>query len=164
MPYITFVSIFLLAAGGIFSLYGHLQTLQQNSYRLLQYFKFITAERTLELALSAVLYCFFTLLVLKGRMWLCLAVAILLLAVRIFLNIKTNKKSDKKLVFTVRIKTLYIAAILILGISLFGCLYSSYTILGEISRVVCIALSIVTPILMAVIWVVTYPIEKIIKK
>ncbi len=164
MPYITFVSIFLLAAGGICSLYGHLQTLQQNSYRLLQYFKFITAERTLELALSAILYCIFTLLVLKGRMWLCLAVAVLLLAVRIFLNIKTHKKSDKKLVFTIRIKTLYIAAILILGISLFGCLYSSYTILGEISRVVCIALSIVTPILMAVIWVVTYPIEKIIKK
>lgn len=164
MPYITFISILLLAAGGMFSLYGHLQILQQNSYRLLQYFKFITAERTLELALSAVLYCFFTLLVLKGRMWLCFAVAVLFLAIKIFLNIKTHKKSDKKLVFTARIKMLYIAAILLLGISLFGCVYSFYTILGEISRVVCIALSVVPPLLTAVIWAITYPIEKFFKK
>ncbi len=164
MPYITFVSIFLLAAGGMLSLYGQLQILQQNSYKLSQYFKWVSRERTLELAFSAILYCVFTLLVLKGRVWLCLAVAVLLLAVRIFSNIKTQKKADKKLVFTARVKALYIAAILLLGISLFGSVFSFYTLFGEISRVVCIALSAVPPLLTALIWVVTYPIEKLVKK
>ena len=164
MPYITFVALFIVVASGIFSLYRQLQMLQQNSYFLSRYFKWINQSYTVELAISAILYCAITYFVLNGRSVLTLIAAVLLLAVRIFLNIKTHKNSIKKLVFTARIKRLYITAILLLGVFLFGSIFSFYTVFGEISRVLCIALAVVSPLLTVVIWLITYPIEKAVSK
>lgn len=164
MPYITFIALLLLAASGILSLYKQLQMLQQNSYFLSRYFKWVSGSYTLQLALSAIIYCALTFLVLNGKPWLCLVIAVLMLVIRIASNIKTHKKSIKKLVFTARIKRLYITAILLLGVFLFGSVFSFYTVFGEISRVLCIALSVVSPLLTVVIWLVTYPIEKVIAK
>lgn len=164
MPYITFTAILLLAIGGVFSLYRQLQMLQQNSYFLSRYFKWVSGSYTLELALSAIAYCAITFLVMQNKPWVCLVLAILLLVIRILLCIKTHKKSIKKLVFTARIKRLYITAILILGISLFGSIYSFYNTLGEASRVICIALSVVSPLLTVVIWLITFPVEKAVSQ
>ncbi len=164
MPYITFIAISLLAISGVFSLYRQLQMLQQNSYFLSRYFKWVSGSYTLELALSAIAYCAITFLVMRGKPWFCLALAILLLVTRILLCVKTHKKSIKKLVFTARIKRLYITAILILGISLFGSIYSFYNTLGEASRVICIALSVVSPLLTVVIWLITFPVEKAVSQ
>ncbi len=164
MPYITFIAILLLAASGMFSLYRQLQMLQQNSYFLSRYFKWVSGSYTLELAISAIAYCALTFFVLNGKAVFMLIAAALLLAIRIVLNIKTHKKSIKKLVFTARVKRLYVTAILILGLFLFGSIYSFYTFFGEISRVLCIALSVVSPLLTVVIWLVTYPIEKAVSK
>lgn len=164
MPYITFISLLLLAASAMFSLYRQVQMLQQNSYFLSRYFKWVSSSYTLELAASAIIYCALTFLILNVKPWPCLAMAVLLLAIRIVANIKTQKKSIKKLVFTARVKRLYVTAILLLGVFSFGSYFSFYNIFGEISRVLCIALSVVSPLLTAVIWLVTYPIEKAIAK
>ncbi len=160
MPYIIFISLLLLTVGAVFSLYRQLQMLQQNSYFLSRYFKWVSGSFTIELALSTILYCSLTAFVLRNKLWLCLAAAIILLVIRFFSNKRTHKKSIKKLVFTARIKRLYITAILILGIMLFGSIYSYYTVLGDAARMLCIALSVVSPLLTTVIWLITYPIEK----
>lgn len=164
MSYITFISLLLLTVGAVFSLYRQLQMLQQNSYFPSRYFKWVSGSFTVELAVSAILYCALTMLVLKNRLWLCLALSVLLLIIRIFSNIKIHKKSIKKLVFTARIKRLYITAILILGITLFGSIYSYYTVFGDAARMLCIALSMVAPLLTTVIWLITYPIEKAVAR
>ena len=164
MPYITFISLLLLATSGMFSLYRQLQMLQQNSYFLSRYFKWVSNSYALELAISAILYCGITYFVLNGKSTLSFIVAILLLAVRIFLNIKTHKKSIKKLVFTARVKRLYVTAILLLGIFLFGSIFSFYTLFGEVSRVLCISMSVVPPLITVIIWFKTYPIEKAVSK
>ena len=164
MPYITFISLLLLATSGMFSLYRQLQMLQQNSYFLSRYFKWVSNSYALELAISAILYCGITYFVLNGKSTLSFIVAILLLAVRIFLNIKTHKKSIKKLVFTARVKRLYVTAILLLGIFLFGSIFSFYTLFGEVSRVLCISMSVVPPLITVIIWLITYPIEKVVSK
>lgn len=164
MPYITFIALLLVAVSAVFSLYRQLQMLQQNSYFLSRYFKWVSGSYTLELAISAILYCAITYFVLNGRSWFTLIAAVLLLAGRIVLNVRTHKKSIKKLVFTARVKRLYITAILLLGVFLFGSIFSFYTLFGEISRVLCISMSVVSPLLTAVIWLVTYPIEKAVAK
>ena len=128
MPYITFAAILLVSVSAVFSLYRQLQMLQQNSYFLSRYFKWINKSYTLELAVSAILYCALTLLIINGKSVPSLVTAVLLLAVRIALNIKTRKKSIKKLVFTARIKRLYITAVIVLGILLYGSIF--FIILG----------------------------------
>lgn len=164
MPYITFIAILLVAVSAMFSLYRQLQMLQQNSYFLSRYFKWINNSYTLELAVCAILYCALTFFIMRGKSVPSLIVAIVLFTVRIILNITTNKKSIKKLVFTARIKRLYITAVIVLGILLYGSIFSFYTLFGEISRVLCVALSVVSPILTVVVWLITYPIEKAVSK
>ena len=119
MSYITFAALLLLAVGGVVSLYRQLQMLQQNSYFPSRYFKWVSGSYTMEIALSAVSYCAFMFFVLNNKDVFCLILAALILAIRIIINIKTHKKSIKKLVFTARIKRLYVTAILVLGVLLF---------------------------------------------
>ena len=118
MPYILFLTILFIAASGVFSLYRQLQMLQQNSYFLSRYFGWIKQSYTTEFSLSAVFYCVITFLSVKNHLILSLILSALLLAARIFLCVRTNRKSIKKLVFTARIKRLFITAILILGLLL----------------------------------------------
>lgn len=164
MTYFTFAAMLLLTVGAVLSLYRQLQVLQQNSYSLSKYLKWVSKSYTLQLALSAVIYCAITVSVLQGSDVPALVISVCLLFVRIVLNIITYKKAIKKLRFTARIKRLYITAILLLGVFLFGSIYSFYNLFGEISRVLCIVLSVVSPLLTVVIWLVTYPIEKVLTK
>lgn len=164
MTYFTFAAMLLLAASAVISLYRQLQVLQQNSYSLSKYLKWVSRSYTLQLALSAMMYCAITVSVLQGSDILTLILSVCLLIIGIASNIKTHKKSIEKLGFTARIKRLYITAILLLGVFLFGSIYSFYNLFGEISRVLCIVLSVVSPLLTVVIWLVTYPIEKALAK
>lgn len=164
MPYITFATILLVAASGIFSLYRQLQMLQQNSYFPSRYFKWVTGSYSTELALSAISYCLITLGMIKQKDIVCLCVAALLFLVRLFLNIKTHKKSIKKLVFTARVKRLYITAILVLGALIIAYAMLHEQMAGTICRMALLLLAIVTPLLTFVIWLITYPIEKAVSK
>lgn len=163
MPYI-FATMLIVAASAIFSLYRQLQMLQQNSYFPSRYFGWIRQSYTLQLAVSAILYCAITFCLLNGKDIPALVIAACLLAVRIVLNIKTHKKSIKKLVFTARIKRLYISAILILGVLVFVGTLWYFTIAGQVCRMLSIVLSVVSPLLALVIWLITYPIEKAVSK
>lgn len=164
MPYTIFIALLLVAASGIFSLYKQLQMLQQNSYFPSRYFKWLSSSYTLELVLSAMMYCGITVTVLQGGNILLLILCVCLLLIEIDSNIKAYKKSIKKLVFTARIKRLYIAAILILGALIIAYAFTPHTILGNVCRTVCMLLSVMSPILVFVVWAVTYPIEKAIAR
>ena len=164
MTYGTFATVLLVAASGIFSLYRQLQKLQQGSYSLNEYFKWLKESYTLELAVSAMLYCAITVGVMKGKVVLSLVLAIALTVLRVFLNIDTHKKSDNKLAFTPRVKRLYIAAILMLGILILVSATSSKLVANEICRTLCLMLSVVTPALTIVAFGVNYVTEKTIKK
>lgn len=162
--YILFFTLLFTAVSGVFSLYRQFQMLQQNSYYPSRYFKWITQSYTLELALSAIVYCALTFCVLNAKTVFALIISICLLAVRIVACVKSQKKSIKKLVFTARIKRLYVTAIILLGILLTVCEVVPQTLAGEICRVVCIVLSTVSPLLAVIAWVITYPAEKIVNR
>lgn len=159
MPYITFAAMFLVAASGILSLNRQLKVLQKNSYDLSLYFKWVRESYTLELAISALFYCAITVGIIKEKLILALVLAIVLTLLRILLSFSTRKQ----LAFTVRIKRLYIAAILILGILVLVSAICSNIILAGVCRTICLLLSIVTPVLTFITWGVTYPFEKVKK-
>ena len=164
MSYLLLITLLLVAASGIFSLYRQLQMLQQNSYYPSRYFKWLKQSYTLELAMSAILYCSLIFLVQNNRTILSLIVAACVLILKITTSIKMHKKSIKKLAFTARIKRLFAAAIIILGalISVFEILPQS--LIGEICLMVCMVLSLISPLLTFVIWGVTYPVEKAVNQ
>lgn len=164
MPYIIFFTMLCVAASGIFSLYRQVQMLQQNSYFLSRYFKWLKESYTIDLAISALVYCLITVGMLRGKWVLSFVLSIVLLTLRVFLNIKTHKKSIKKLVFTARIKRLYVVSIIMLGALVLVSALAPGTITAEICRTICLALSVVTPILTFVVWAITYPIEKAVSQ
>lgn len=162
MPYITFAALLLVAASGIFSLYKQLQMLQQNSYFPSRYFKWLKDSYATALSLGAVIYCALVFSVLMQKNILALIISIILLIISITECVTTAKKSIKKLVYTARVKRLYIAAILILGGLIIAYAFTPYTIAGSVVRTLCMLLSVISPILTFVIWAVTYPIEKMV--
>ncbi|MDO4608352.1 MAG: UDP-N-acetylmuramoyl-tripeptide--D-alanyl-D-alanine ligase [Clostridia bacterium] len=164
MSYVVFATLLILAAGGIFSLYRQLQMLQQNSYFPSRYFGWLKQSYTIELAITAVLYCAISFCLMNRAEIPALIMAVILSAVRLYLNIKTHKASIKKLVFTARIKRLYITAVLLLGILIFVYFLNYYSVAGNICRTFCLLLSIVTPVMTILVWAVTYPIEKLVSR
>lgn len=164
MTYFVFATLLILGGGAVFSLYRQLQMLQQNSYFPSRYFGWIKQSYTIELAITAVLYCAISFCLMNRAEIPALIMAAILLAVRLYFNIKTHKNSIKKLVFTARIKRLYITAILLLGILIFVYFLNYYSIAGNICRTLCLLLSIVTPVLTILVWAITYPIEKLIAR
>ncbi len=164
MPYIVFVTLLLIASSGIFSLYRQLQMLQQNSYFPSRYFNWIKNSYGTTLSILAVAYCGSTIAILKQKNILALAIAVIFLVIRIMRCIHTSKTSIKKLVFTARIKRLYVAAILVLGGLIIAYAFTAGTLVGSVARTLCMLLSVVTPALVLVIWAITYPIEKAVSQ
>ncbi len=164
MSYFVFATLLLLGAGAMLSLYRQVQMLQQNSYFPSRYFGWLRSSYTMEIAITAILYCAVSFCIMNRADIPALIMAILLLAARVFLNITTHKKSIKKLVFTARVKRLYITAIIVLGLLIFLTYLKFYDTVGNICRTLCLLLSIITPVLTLLVWVITYPIEKLISR
>ena len=164
MLYTTFITLLLVVISGVLSLNHQLKTMQQNSYLLRGYFIWLKESYTLGLAVSAVFYAIITLSIIKEKDVIALVLAIVLALLRVIVSFMVGKKSTKKLAFTARVKRLYIAAIIVTGVLVLVSALSSNTMASEGCRTLCLLLSIVTPALTIVIWVITYPIEKMIKR
>lgn len=160
MSYIVFATLLLAAASGILSFYRHARKLQQGSYLLSKYFKWLMKSYTTEFAISAILYCAITLCLTKEKEWIALILAIVLVALRLFLNIVTQKNTTKKLAFTAQVKASYITAILMLGALVMTSVLSSNIVVANICRTIGLLLSIIMPILVLVVWIITYPLAK----
>ena len=160
MNLIVFLSLLFVSCSAVFSLYRQIQMLQQNSYFPSRYFKWLKTAYVLELALSCILYCAVSSLYLKSTNVLLLVIFISLFAVRLIFALNTRKKSIKKLVFTARVKRLFLTAIILLALLIGIYVITPNTLAGEICLMICIMLSVVSPLAVFVIWGITYPIEK----
>lgn len=158
------IAMLLLGASGLFSLNRQLQMLQQNSYFPSRYYKWLKESYCIEAALSALLFCVFSLLYGEEKNILLLISAAALVAVRAVIAVRQHKKSIKKLVLTARVKRLYAAAVILLGIllSVFEILPDSLA--AAVSKTVFSALSCVTPLLALAAWGLTYPVEKCVTR
>ena len=164
MLYITFITLLIVVMSGILSLGHHLKMLQQNSYLLRGYFTWLKESYTAGLVISAVFYTSISLSIIKGKDVLALVLAIVLALLRVIVSVVGGKKATKKLAFTVRVKRLYIAAIIITGVLVLVSAISSNVLAAEVCRTLCLLLSIVVPVLTVIAWATTYPIERMIKR
>ncbi|MBR5473255.1 MAG: hypothetical protein IKU82_04620 [Clostridia bacterium] len=179
---VSFFALLIVVLSAVLAQYKQLQILQQHSYSLTTYFKWVWQSYTIQLALSTIAYCGITLLFSKNKDWFALIIAVLILVARVVSTIMTQKTQSVKLIFTARAKRLYVAAIVILFISLFISVLTNTDaaqsveqigkniflfpdiMVSEISRTVCTVLSVISPLLTLVVWVVTLPIEKLLDK
>ncbi len=160
MNIIFTVSLVLAAMSGVFAAVKQFQMLQQNSYFPSRYVKWVKGSYTVGLCAECMLFCLSSSLYLGGRYILQLILMALILSVQIFLSVRTQKRSIKKLVFTARIKRLFAAVILD-----FAVLISLYAVfpqklIGEIAGVLLFMTALVSPLFTLLGWVVTYPVEK----
>lgn len=162
MSYIVFATLLLAAASGILSFYRHVRKLQQGSYLISKYFKWLMKSYTTEFAISAILYCAITICLTKEQEWIALILAIVLVALRAFLVIATQKNTTKKLAFTAQVKALYITAILILGALVMVSVLSTDVMAANVCRTIGLLLSIIMPVLVFIVWIITYPLAKFV--
>ena len=160
MPFITVLCMILLSVSAVFSLYRQFQMLQQNSYFPSRYTKWVKESYTVELALCSILYCAVSWCYLNAKMILAAALILILLAVRLFLAVRTAKKSIKNLVFTARVKRLFAAAVLTLLALTAAFVITPQSLAGEICFMIGVMLACLSPLLTLFAWSITYPIER----
>ncbi len=115
MQLLLYIAIVLFALGGVFSTTRQMQMLQQNSYFPSRYFKWLRCAFSYKVVFSAIfliIACLFLLLD-----WNITLVLLGLLTAIIKINNanKGQKKSIKPLVFTARVKRLYVTCVIIFG-------------------------------------------------
>ena len=153
-----------LSVSAVFSLYIQYHMLQQNSYFVSRYSGWIKTSYTVNLCADTFLYCILSVLFLRNRFSILTAVALVVLALRVFLAIKGRKNAIKPLVFTGRIKRLYATAIV-----LFGVLLTLYEVFPEKSTgaaavLLLFMLCSVTPLTAIITKAINAPAEKLIAK
>jgi UDP-N-acetylmuramoyl-tripeptide--D-alanyl-D-alanine ligase len=158
------ISLILSAVGALCSVTRQFQMFQQNSYYPSRYYKWLNGSFSKGLFGCALAYLLVSVLFyLKLYIIQCIITAVLLLFF-VISAVRTQKKSIKGLVFTDRVKRLYLAAALFFAV--FIALYAFFpqNIVGRIAVAVTLLFSFVTPLLTFALWVITLPIEKQISK
>ena len=165
LNYLYLSSLILAAVSAVFALVRQNQMLQQNSYFPSRYFSWVKDGYSIYLCLECIGFCIASLLSHKEKLNLVFLIfTAAVLAVRIIMAVRVQKKSIKKLVFTGRVKRLFAAAIVILTvlITLFCAFYG--TLAGEIAAMLTVMLSFVSPLLCLFCRFVTAPLDKAITK
>lgn len=157
-------AMLLLGISGLLSLNRQLQMLQQNSYYPSRYYKWFRDGYCVEAALSALLFCGFSLLAGAENKIYLLLLAAAAAAVRAYIAVRQHKKSIKRLVYTARVKRLFAAAAVLLGALLCVCEIVPGSLAAAVSQTVFSALACVTPLLALAAWAVTLPIEKFVTR
>ena len=151
------ISLILVAVSAMFALTRQFQMLQQNSYFISRYGKWLFSNLPIfDIALYLVSSLLFVLKLYIAQM---IFIA-LVLAFRIpyFLNIQ--KKSIKKLVFTKRVIRMFAAAGIIQLAVILIYAFFSLSVTSRICLNIGFALSFLTPLFTYVVWLVTFPLEK----
>ena len=157
-----FISTVLISVSAIFAITRQFQMLQQNSYYPSRYLGWIFTSYINTLLISSALYLISSVLYIF-ELYIAQTVLITLLtALRVILCFKDQKKSIKPLVLTGRVKRLYAALIIVLGILITLYTVNSTTSFGRYLSVALFLLSFFTPVLTLIIWCVTAPVEKLI--
>ena len=155
------VSLVIFAFSGLFFLVKQLQMLQQNSYFPSRYLKWLTGNAPLK---QALLYLIASLLLFSDSKYWLMLFSVIVLVVSVYEAVSTQKKSIKKLVFTARIKRMFVTtfAVFAILVLVYGTNYDN--LFGKISIILLLAFSIVTPILTLFVRFITAPVEKCVSK
>ncbi len=157
MNYYLLTSLILVGISSLFSIVRQLQMLQQNSYFPSRYFGWLKEN----LPLLDIFLFFISSVLFVFKLFIPqLIFAALVLIVRIPLSIKAQKKSIKKLVFTARIKRLFVTAFILNSALITGYALLPKSIVGIVCMDIALLLSFVTPLLVFLIWLITLPLEK----
>ena len=121
MQILLYIAFFLFALGGIFSTTRQLQMLQQNSYFPSRYFKWLKGAFNTKVVFSVIFLIIACLFFILKWYHPLLRLGLFTALIKIY-NAKTGqKKSIKPLVFTARVKRLYVTAtILFVGLAVVG--------------------------------------------
>lgn len=154
----------LSAISGLLAITRHFQMLQLNSYYPSRYFKWLKENFNNGFLLCAILY-----LIVSLMYFLKLYIPGFIITLFIvFYNIKTasdlQKRSIKKLVFTSRVKRLYLTGIFLFAVLIALAVLTKSGFLNRLFISAVLLLSYVTPILTLALWGIMAPIEKRIAK
>lgn len=164
MNNILLISIIISAISAFFSVTRQFQMLQQNSYYPTRYYGWLRDNFSKELFLSAVCYLALSIIYyFQIYIALFLLVTILLIP-KIKKAIKFQKTSIKKLIFTSRVKRLYLVTALLFTFLILIYYLSFQSIIGRFAVVISFLLSNITPILTFAVWGISYPIEKAVAR
>ncbi len=157
--YLT-LSLIFSALGGLFAITRQFQMFQQNSYYPSRYFGWLKGNFNGGFLLSAILYFLVSaLLYFKLYIPQCI-VSFVLLCYFINNAVKLQKTSVKGLVFTDRVKRLYITASLVFALLIAAYVLFPQNIIGRFAAVTCLLLAYITPVFTFALWGITLPIEK----
>ena len=164
MNVILLISLILAAVSGLFALVRQYQMLQQNSYFPSRYLTWVKDSYSVPLCIECIAFCIASLLMSRRLFTAQLILLIAVLAIRVLICVRTQKKSIKKLVFTGRIKRLF-AVVAILFV-LFICLYVIFpqSSADGIFATLCLIFSFVSPLTALVCRMLTAPIEKSVSR
>ena len=152
------IALISLSVSGCFNLTRQLQMLQQNSYFPSRYFDWLKTNISLG---KLFIYLIVSILFSLKQYVLLMIFSAFVLGLSVYSTISLQKKSIKKLVFTARVKRLYIAAIIILSALITIYCVSPESVAVKLSVIINLLISSLTPILTFIIWAITFPIEKI---
>ncbi len=156
------ISTVLISVSTVFAITRQFQMLQQNSYYPSRYVGWIYTSYLNSVLVSSALYLISSVFYIF-EWYIAQLVLISLFSVsRIVLCFKEQKKSIKPLVFTGRVKRLYIALIILLAVLVTLYILNYAFALGRYLSIALFLLSFFTPVLTLLIWCITLPIEKLI--
>ncbi len=142
-----------------FSSYRQIQMLQQNSYFPTRYIKWAYDSYFTQFTGLTVVFCALSIII-RFNFLIDLIIICSLLALQIADVVKAYKKSIKKLVFTARVKRIYIVQTLLMLIALLLAVNTTNIAKGVFFSVL-LLLSVFSPLLTLADWAITWPIEKL---
>lgn len=157
MNWFLLISLIFSTASGVALITRQFQMLQQNSYFPSRYTKWLKESYSnipvFGFLTSSLLFC------LRLYLWQTLFLFITML-IAISTAIKVQKKSIKKLVFTGRVKRLYVTAILVFALTVLIYTLFPQSVLGRALAAINFWLSFISPIMVYICWALCNPVEK----
>ncbi len=153
------LTLIFSSIGALFSLTRQFQMFQQNSYYPSRYFGWLKGSYTNGFLGCALLYFLISAIYFFKIYIACSILSFFLLCYNIKTAIEIQKTSVKGLVFTDRVKRLYLTAALIFALLIAIYLVFPQNIIGRFAIVLSLLLSFVPPIFTFALWGITLPIE-----
>ncbi len=154
----------LSALSSLFAVTRHFQMFQQNSYYPSRYFKWLKGNFGNGLFICAFIYLIVSLLYFLKLYIIGCVVTFFILLYNIKTAVELQKRSVKGLVFTDRVKRLYLTAILLLTILIALYVIFPNGFIGRLITAAILLLAYVPPILTFALWGITLPMENRISK
>ena len=154
----------LSAISGLLAVTRHFQMLQLNSYYPSRYFKWLRSSFNNGFLLCACLYLIVSLTYFLKLYIVGCVISLFIVFYNIKTSIELQKRSIKKLVFTSRVKRLYLTGILLFAVLIILAVLTKTVFFNRLFISAVLLLSYITPLLTLALWGIMVPVEKRIAK